>query len=122
MSGSQGIIAGVLAILLAVVSALLVRGKTKAESGDLISQSAVRLVESMEVRVKAQEEKMIELEKTVEALRAEASEMKIARSADKYSILELKRQVAWLHDRLPDHEQKEFSKVFPGHYPHRDNA
>lgn len=130
------IIGSVLAILASVIAALMVKAKTKAEAGDLISQSAVRLVDAMEARFVAQEERVSHLEATVEALRedaarmkadsarmkVDASRMKVDLESRANRIVELERRgselerwVSWLHDRLPVADREEFNRMFQEH-------
>lgn len=107
------------AILLAIIAYLTGRKKNVAEAGDLISQSAVRLVNSMEARVAALEKQVAELTNSNETKEKLVLELKervenlthLVEQKDK-RVLALEQEVAWLFDQLPPETQDQYRQRF----------
>jgi hypothetical protein len=123
---TEGLILGFFTLLGTVIVGLQVRKRTHSEkklneagATDKITGSAVRLVEAMEIRLAAAEarliasdERNIALAQRVDHLEAAQQAMKGDLDSRAARILTLERQVAWLHERLPQADRDEFSKLF----------
>jgi predicted RNase H-like nuclease (RuvC/YqgF family) len=107
------------AILLAIIAYFTGRKKNVAEAGDLISQSAVRLVNSMEARVAALEKQVADLTNANETKDKIVLELKervenlthLVEQKDK-RVLALEQEVAWLFDQLPPETQDQYRQRF----------
>lgn len=106
-------------ILLAIIAYLTGRKKNKAEAGDLISQSAVRLVNSMESRVAALEKQVADLtkagadkDKLVLELKERVENLTHLVEQKDRRVLALEQEVAWLFNQLPPETQDQYRQRF----------
>ena len=106
-------------ILLAIIAYFTGRRKNRAEAGDLISQSAVRLVNSMESRVAALEKQVADLtkanvdkDKLILDLKDRVENLTNLVEQKDRRVLALEQEVAWLFDQLPPETQDQYRQRF----------
>ena len=95
------------------IAALFVRKKTDAESADLISAAAVRLVGATEKREASLSARLDLLEAANRDLEYRVAAAENQAYADKVKIAKLERQVSWLRARLTTAIIAEFDSLNP---------